>query len=508
MVLSKEDASMEKKIITDKVVEFCATDVRPFEIIAGHGFLRLAQHFVSLGAKYGDFDVKRIIPHPTTISRHVSHVKNLKQQEIFPIIQQAIQNKECAATTDGWTEDHKKNHFVNMTVHYFNDKFVFQKNVLFTSLLNVKSKTGVEIRKELKRRFTLFGFDENEIYDMPFVTDQGSNFVKAMKAQNYKARKCYAHGINTVLSNTFDKHAPIRIEIILDNCKKIVRYLRQGDKMCHLWRVVVQEVLTRWNSKLGMISSVVNQYAEIMDLLNEKQKTDWSFNLELAREVIRFLIPFKEATDDLEGDKYPTANLILLWRYKLMKHIAEGNFTGSMKTVAKAAEMYMNSKFPVLMDHKIDCFLDPRYRFLKMLPEQERNEVFVEVAKLLEEISEPDDGPPAKKMRYEVYEEQVQDENKHEIELYLQTADYNSLEKKHLVETFWYNNAEKFPRLRKLARRRLCVPASSGPSERVWSCAKRTVDPRRTNVKPHILDDLLFIKDTFQNVSKIKCAVL
>ena len=51
-----------KKETTDKLIDFCSKDLRPFNIIEGDGFKQLIQHFIKIGAKYGNIDVNEILP--------------------------------------------------------------------------------------------------------------------------------------------------------------------------------------------------------------------------------------------------------------------------------------------------------------------------------------------------------------------------------------------------------------------------------------------------------------
>lgn len=507
-ILPKEIVNKTKKETTEKLVEFCALDVRPFEIVTGRGFTSMVQHFVSVGARLGELDVTTILAHPTTLSRNVSEMKNKKHVELFPIIQKAIKNNECAATSDGWSDDYKKNHYLSMSVHFFDDDFVLQKKVLFTSLFNEKKKTGLKIRNEVIRKLVLLGFEERDLQTIPMVTDRGSNMVKAFKGKRYNRKNCLAHVFNRILKNAFDKYAPVHVEILLDNVKAIVRYFKQSSKSNQLEHTPKQEVETRWNSKLAMLISVTQEYTKIMSLLTKKQRNDWSFNIELANELVRLLKPFKEASDQLEGDNYPTLNYVLVWRTEIIRHLTEEDFLGPVKTVAKAALHFLEEKFPMLMEYKVACFLDPRYRELSMLTESERNGVLEEIHNLIEKIPDPDPDstvlpPPAKKPRYSMFEEHVHDKSEHEIQSYIQTADFSKLEKsKHLVEIFWRDNQFRFPKLCLLARKILCVPATSAPTERTFSHAKRTIDPRRTNTKPITLDNLLYLRDSYLKVSK------
>lgn len=60
---------------------------------------------------------------------------------------------------------------------------------------------------------------------------------------------------------------------------------------------------------------------------------------------------------------------------------------------------------------------------------------------------------------------------------------------------WWRINSSIYPKLAKLARSVLCIPASSSSSERVFSAAGRTIDQRRTSLKPDTVDAILFLHD-------------
>ena len=63
----------------------------------------------------------------------------------------------------------------------------------------------------------------------------------------------------------------------------------------------------------------------------------------------------------------------------------------------------------------------------------------------------------------------------------------------------WWKGQEKsLPRLARLARRLLCVPASSAASERAFSAAGCTITQRRTALDPDTVDKILFMKSNKQ----------
>lgn len=514
--LQSKTKSNLKRTLTSKIVEFCGKDVRPMEVISGDGFKNLAQCLVEIGAKHGNIDVKTILPHPTTVSRHIIDVKNALHEELFSMIRNAMLNSECSATTDMWTDDFKKNSFISMTVHFFDENFILKKYLLFTSLFGCSGeatkknsqKTGENIKFELIKQFELLGYDRGFLNKIKFVTDCGSNVVLALK--EYHRDDCRAHRLNTILQNTFDSDdLPLVITKILKICKKIVQYLKESGKTNLLPKAAIQECGTRWNTKLGVLKSVVEQYDEIKKILTVTQRNKWYINVDIAAEIIRFLTPFKEATESLEGETYPTACKVLLWWDNLSKHLNEENFSDNpIKTLARIAKMYFDLKFQVNMDNKIACFLDPRYRFLKMLSENDRDDVHTEIKRLLKEVTHVEETPdletPRKKYRFSMFEENSKDfQSDNEFELYMQSASFSEYykteeSKKHLVESFWRDNKERFPKLYYLAKKRLHVPATSAPSEVVFSSAGRIYDNKRTNLKPKKLDDLLFLKNNIK----------
>ncbi|KAK3910315.1 E3 SUMO-protein ligase ZBED1 [Frankliniella fusca] len=64
-------------------------------------------------------------------------------------------------------------------------------------------------------------------------------------------------------------------------------------------------------------------------------------------------------------------------------------------------------------------------------------------------------------------------------------------------------SAHRFPRLGKLAKQILCIPASSASSERAFSVAGLIVTPRRTRLVPDHLDSMIVLR-SFRKYQKSK----
>jgi len=86
----------------------------------GKGFVDISQHFVDVATKYGKFDVKDVLPHPTTVSRHVEGRAQVLQASMAAEIKPIIETYGCAFTTDIWMEDYHKTSIKSGTIHYTN----------------------------------------------------------------------------------------------------------------------------------------------------------------------------------------------------------------------------------------------------------------------------------------------------------------------------------------------------------------------------------------------------
>jgi hypothetical protein len=68
--------------------------------------------------------------------------------------------------------------------------------------------------------------------------------------------------------------------------------------------------------------------------------------------------------------------------------------------------------------------------------------------------------------------------------------------------SWWRTKELKFPLLSHLAYRLLCIPATSAPSERVFSSARLTIAKDRARLAPQIANELVFLHDALPAIKK------
>ena len=67
---------------------------------------------------------------------------------------------------------------------------------------------------------------------------------------------------------------------------------------------------------------------------------------------------------------------------------------------------------------------------------------------------------------------------------------------------WWRENASRFPLLSELAHVYLAIPATSAPSERVWSRASRILTCKRSVMKPEVAQGMMFVMENSQVLQK------
>ena len=153
--------------------------------------------------------------------------------------------------------------------------------------------------------------------------------------------------------------------------------------------------------------------------------------------------------------------------------------------------------------------LDPHYHQLKFLSDSQRSLVYAvikeKVAEMLPETAESEETTgttedvPKKEESAMVFllandSEGTIGQHDEELERYLREPSIKEGEKCLL---WWSRNVHNYPILSKVAKRYLCIPATSVPAERVFSTAGLIINEKRSSLLPQNADMLIFLNKTF-----------
>lgn len=244
--------------------------------------------------------------------------------------------------------------------------------------------------------------------------------------------------------------------------------------------------------------------------------------------IIDFLIPFKEASTKIEGEKYSTFNLVVLYRCKLIKHLESikhntltDETSKTLKILAAQALNAMAYKFKLHQSNEIALFLFPPYKSMKMMGESEKNRVICNVKLEWLKIQEsqpvrnevnqvhPEVQVPSTSSYNNMFSEWENDftqpdamsSYENELESYVHSTEM--FQTNDNILDWWKARNNILPTMAKLAIRILAIPATSATSERVFSATGRVIEERRFCLKSETIDALLFSQDYQKEIWRI-----
>lgn len=153
---------------------------------------------------------------------------------------------------DCWTDKARRATFFGLTIHYIsleNGVLAFNDRVLAIRELAVEKKDGEYLKNkviEYVTEFELMPYIEKNII---FVSDRGSNIVKALNS--FQHMNCFSHMIHNTTEKILDKNRAVSI------VTGIVRYFKSNGQNALFKTTLKSFVSTRWNSAHMMLHSFI-----------------------------------------------------------------------------------------------------------------------------------------------------------------------------------------------------------------------------------------------------------
>ena len=281
---------------------------------------------------------------------------------------------------------------------------------------------------------------------------------------------------------------------------------------------LVAESPTRWGSRHKMIKRILEQNQAISQVLGTDRDArkfipSWQ-DLDVMESIEVVLGPLFSFTDSLSGEKYVSVSLVkpVLNLFEEEQLCPADSDTEMSKTLKKKILDYLKEKYSPqgvndLLNMATAC--DPRFK-LKYLTEEEALSVKTQMVAEMKAASGPDlrevpqeqetpsdPSPPVKKKKQGVgafFKKKASSSDvtspENELEAYLKCEDLDS-EEDHLQ--WWNLNQKKYPTVAHIARKYLCIPATSSSSERVFSTGGNIITPQRSCLNPDKVNQLIFL---------------
>lgn len=291
---------------------------------------------------------------------------------------------------------------------------------------------------------------------------------------------------------------------------------------------VIQSVRTRWNSIYDMFERLMKLRWPIIAVLGDSNVTKssdaktldlTSENWTLIEQILPILKKLKIANNILCGENYVSLSSVLpVIKMLYDVHMSECESDSVViQTFKKKVKENLRAKFSlnnIDVNYLIASVLDPRYKHLEFLSDTEKSIAFSKLSDLLNASNlDINNKMPSTSFSINVAVASEEDSfffirtkptgdvlphEENEIERYKKI---NDAERNECPLKWWSMQAKNFPNIAKMARKYLCIPATSVASERHFSAAGRTLTKVRNKLLPQTTDVLLFVNRN-QNLLK------
>lgn len=276
-----------------------------------------------------------------------------------------------------------------------------------------------------------------------------------------------------------------------------------------------------------MLERAVQLRPAIEAAFNEDVKTrgmipseeEWS----IARDLVKILKPFQEATKVLSGSKYVTISAVYPIYRRLHEIVIKQQSRYTEGTpIRKLLDLLRRNVKNLVLScddfYRKASILDPRFLNLWRstdTPDAERQHLLHELRKELsveerkrneaEQKERGEDKRPERERPAAVPAAAEDDDfvlfphvdapeapnAKDEVTRYFEEQ---AIKMEDDPFTHWFNNlAPKYPLLARIARRYFCVVASSVPSERLFSQAGQVITDQRASLNPEMAEQQIFV---------------
>ncbi|XP_073689131.1 E3 SUMO-protein ligase ZBED1-like [Garra rufa] len=509
------------KDITNAITFHLAKDMVPLNTVEKIGFKEMIKVL----------DPRYVLPSQNYFSR--TAIPNLYQKHRAKVEADLATIRHFSATTDLWSS-RSMEPYLSLTVHFISDDWVLHSHCLQTSFFP-DDHTGELLAAGLQEVLDSWGLSEHRL--VAITTDSGANIIKAIELNNWTRLQCFGHRLHLAIERAMKDD---RIQRAAGVCKKIVAaFSYSWKKRRDLAKVqdelglpkhqLTTETPTRWGSRQMMIQRVLEQERAINQVLTADKNSRhlilrWQ-DVEVLEAVNKVLSPLQDFTDALSGEHYVSVSYVkpVLHLFNTTILAEEDDNTELARDVKRNILAYLNEKYSDT-DNLLDIasFLDPRFRTTYTKKENVEHVIsraVEEIKSLKDQRQDPLPGPSGaaaaaaghvappeekrKKSLSSFFKKQStssmgcsgetfsEEENiKMELRAYLQTKEVDSDAD---PLQWWRCYQANFPRVAKLAQQYLCIPATSAPSERVFSTGGNIITCHRAALKPDTVDCLVFL---------------
>lgn len=439
-----------KNALAGTILAFCYSELVNLDCVCSNSFKNILK---SAAVKVS-----------TPLVLNIQYLK-VRAQELYTNEKASIMNgirESVERSASGAIVSDFKDDLCIMSYSYIDQDWILQDKVL-------RGSTRID---------NILEFISHTLRDYGLLQDTLINkFTYISNAGQLSGVDIHLSSVSHLLDNMIDTaiFADGKYDQLIMNCKYI----------CSELKILPETAISPWIYKYDVIKLV-------LDNLDRFSPGNFSMDTMLpAMQALRnFLAPFREASVLMRTDvqEVPTINQVALQYFKLHRELTpkdddNEDFIEHKKKLLSALEQ----NFELHMMHKIAVFLWPNFRHLRMFTDNERDEIYSEVRKMLEAnndatvVAEETVEESIKAQTQYSEWEAVTEFDQDEVSRYLLDK-FNHCNERTLL-TWWKEAAKRYPKLSQVARSVLAIPAS------VTSIERR----HRLHSRPPIDEELMFL---------------
>ncbi|KAL4136315.1 hypothetical protein QTP88_007863 [Uroleucon formosanum] len=522
-------SELQIKAFYEAIVRMIAEDLQPLSIVENEGFRNMVK---LLDSRY-QIPSRRALGR-TIIPNIYSNVRNKVQTLLND-------TSFIALTTDIWTSINTDS-FITITAHFFPKGHSQLKTVVLCTKKLHHGHTGVYLAEIMTSELNSWGILDKIT---AIVTDSGANIKSAIRLMNIQHIPCTAHKLNLVVQQALylseddsvgeeshELHDSGKIKLILKKCRVIVGFFKRsevgnrilGEKQTQLGFTQLlklkQDVRTRWNSTLIMLERLVKLKEPLTVTMISVKEAPSNLTPEewvIIEDIVPLLRPFNSLTIELSAEQYPTISKVVPLLRGLQTSLNAKTPKTSLGSFIKSNLMLqVNRRFEGIEKQSLTPYfsratlLDPRCKKAAFAVEENASDaeknIILEIARSL-----TNNTLDAER---EVPTEQIEEDSEN-LWNFLQnrvnnvqgqttsTSSAISLMRQYLnmpyqnlncnVAEWWLSHKSVLHPLSEIALKYTMIPATSVPSERIFSKTGQIMSARRNILLPDNLDTLIFL---------------
>ncbi|XP_078111814.1 E3 SUMO-protein ligase ZBED1-like [Sander vitreus] len=484
--------------ITTALAKWVATNCRPVSIVEDSGLKEVLRIACS--------DPSYTLPSRGTVVSRIQSLYDTEKAAKLELLQSA---NAVSLTGDHWTSVSNHN-YLEVTAHYIDSGWTLHSFALTVRHTEERhnAETCAEHFSEVAEAWGI----ANKVTTIG--TDSARNMLAAARLLPYEHMPCVAHSLQRSIAMSIRESG---FENVLAKCRKLVGHFKHSpanaaELQCQQRQrgqdpePLIQDVPTRWNSTLSMITRLEKNkdaLRAILDLHQQRSTPAFLTNAEFEKikKLETVLEPCRYVTELVGGEQYISCSVVLPALCHLFRVMEVSDDDPGDLCRFKEAFTADLSKWKESMNIqwlKVATAVDPRFKDLKCLPRSERDEVW----RLIKELNAQqhnneatDPEPPKKKMSLLVASDSEDEE---------ETAADNSVDRYRAEPTisvedcplkWWSAHAGAYPNLALLAQKYLATPATTVPCERLFSLSGHIVQNKRASLSSENVTNLVCLSD-------------